>query len=161
MPLIDWLTIGLAVYFFVSGFISGASALSTALALAVTLLAKSFVSVTLANMVEGVLARYTTITPDQKLVGILLAYLLFFLAVRIVIHLFLRIVLPGSGIGRLLYAFGSLVINGYAYFYLVSYVMSTSPIQLDTYLSGSITLQILRYLEPVLIPLSAAILKQA
>jgi hypothetical protein len=146
MAVLDWISIIALAYFALSGLLSGASALSTTLSFFATVYARSFISTTLVQWTSGLLTHFGVAGDYKSALALALAFLLFYLVARLAIRALLGAILPSAGIGRVIYALGSLLVNGYAYGYLlVSLLKSAMPLQayLMPYFQGTYTLKLL------------------
>lgn len=147
MPMVDLITTIVLIYFAASGFLSGASALATTLAFFITVYFRIFISSSIAKWVFTLLTRFGITADYVQLLSTVLAFLFFYLVVRMLIRSILHIVLPSSGIGRILYAAGSALVNGFAYFYLLNSLLSQSSplsVYLLPYFKNTFTLQLLQ-----------------
>lgn len=150
MAPLDWITVAVVVYFAVSGLLSGAGALATTLSVFLTVASRSFITTQLTHWIFQLVSGLGADPSYGQPLSLVLSFLVFFALSRSILRALLGFILPKAGIGRLLYAVGSVVVNGYAYLYLLNSLLRSSwqsYMWLMPYFQGT---QTFRLLETIL-----------
>ncbi|HAR40246.1 MAG TPA: hypothetical protein DCR68_02595 [Coprothermobacter sp.] len=146
MAPLDWITAAVVVYFAVSGLLSGAGALATTLSVFITVASRSFITTQLTHWVFQLISSLGADPSYGQPLSLVLSFLLFFVIARLVLRALLGFILPRAGIGRVIYAVGSVIVNGYAYLYLLNALLRSSwqsYIWLIPYFQGTQTFRLL------------------
>jgi len=146
MAPLDWITAAIIVYFAISGLLSGAGALATTLSVFLTVASRSFITTQLTHWVFQLISSLGADPSYGQPLSLVLSFLLFFTLARLVLRALLGVILPRAGIGRVIYAVGSVIVNGYAYLYLLNVLLRSSwqsYIWLMPYFQGTHTFRLL------------------
>ena len=146
MAPLDWITAAIIVYFAISGLLSGAGALATTLSVFLTVASRSFITTQLTHWVFQLISSLGADPSYGQPLSLVLSFLLFFTLARLVLRSLLGFILPRAGIGRVIYAVGSVIVNGYAYLYLLNALLRSSwqsYIWLIPYFQGTQTFRLL------------------